>query len=415
MPQLQRLCHISDKRFTVEEIRVLSRGYCQGVLTRAEAQEITDIGKTRCFRLLKEYRQDPEGFSGLLSGVPQRPARLATEDASQCTNNICMHPTCSGGTGPLHSPEALHALAVGREQLNAISPQASLALRLGNRRTPFLAIGIADGHRSALRTPCGEPGRILGRETYASVRRRTYPQGISIVVYLGVVLQGVGQAVHQDRSVGLEQVPGFICIHFVGEESAPVLADLTVPGGCIRVRIREACAARDVTHQRPSLKDVHVLCRLIQIDVARQIGTGTEGEGRARGSGRWRGRRRRRRRGSCRWPARRGPSWPARRGHSRHSGGASAGCGRRRRCPRRPRGWCGSARDRTNLDRLASGPWRRKREGQNGRKQQGHDQAPFCTTHLVVLQSSGSREPTSRCPADQTHQGGSPPADRPAR
>jgi len=63
MTQLQRLCRISDKRFTDEQIKVLFRGYCQGVLTRAEVQEMLGIGKTRFFALLKEYRQDPEAFT----------------------------------------------------------------------------------------------------------------------------------------------------------------------------------------------------------------------------------------------------------------------------------------------------------------------------------------------------------------
>ena len=52
-----------DRRFTGEQIRVLFRGYCQGVLTRAEVQDILDIGKTRFFGLLKKDRQDPEAFT----------------------------------------------------------------------------------------------------------------------------------------------------------------------------------------------------------------------------------------------------------------------------------------------------------------------------------------------------------------
>jgi len=51
------------KRFTGEQIKVLLRGYCQGALTRAEVQEMLDIGKTRFFALLKEYRQHPEAFT----------------------------------------------------------------------------------------------------------------------------------------------------------------------------------------------------------------------------------------------------------------------------------------------------------------------------------------------------------------
>jgi transposase len=51
------------KRFTDEQVQVLLRGYCQGILARAEVQEILGIGKTRFFALLKEYRQDAAAFS----------------------------------------------------------------------------------------------------------------------------------------------------------------------------------------------------------------------------------------------------------------------------------------------------------------------------------------------------------------
>ncbi|MFQ6101903.1 MAG: hypothetical protein ACE5OS_11815 [Anaerolineae bacterium] len=51
------------KRFTDDQIKVLLSGYCQGLLARAEIQEMLDIGKTRFFTLLKEYRKDPEAFS----------------------------------------------------------------------------------------------------------------------------------------------------------------------------------------------------------------------------------------------------------------------------------------------------------------------------------------------------------------
>jgi len=51
------------RRFTNEQVKVLFRGYCQGVLTRAEIQEMLGIGKSRFFVLLKEYRRDAEDFS----------------------------------------------------------------------------------------------------------------------------------------------------------------------------------------------------------------------------------------------------------------------------------------------------------------------------------------------------------------
>jgi hypothetical protein len=48
------------KRFSDEQLRVLFRGYCQGQFSRADLQEMLDIGKTRFFALLSEYRRDPE-------------------------------------------------------------------------------------------------------------------------------------------------------------------------------------------------------------------------------------------------------------------------------------------------------------------------------------------------------------------
>ena len=48
------------KRFSDEQLRVLFRGYCQGQFSRADLQEMLNIGKTRFFALLSEYRRDPE-------------------------------------------------------------------------------------------------------------------------------------------------------------------------------------------------------------------------------------------------------------------------------------------------------------------------------------------------------------------
>lgn len=51
------------KRFTVEQVKVLLQGYCQGNLSRCDVEEMLGIGKTRFFALLKAYRQDPVAFS----------------------------------------------------------------------------------------------------------------------------------------------------------------------------------------------------------------------------------------------------------------------------------------------------------------------------------------------------------------
>jgi hypothetical protein len=56
MPQLH-------KRLTNDQVKVLLSGYCQGLLARAEVQEMLGIGKSRFFALLNEYRKNPEAFS----------------------------------------------------------------------------------------------------------------------------------------------------------------------------------------------------------------------------------------------------------------------------------------------------------------------------------------------------------------
>ncbi len=69
------------KRFTDEQIKVLFQGYCQGILRRAEVQEMLSIGKTRFFALLKQYRQGPESFS--VSYERATPARLSAAEEAE--------------------------------------------------------------------------------------------------------------------------------------------------------------------------------------------------------------------------------------------------------------------------------------------------------------------------------------------
>lgn len=51
------------KRFTDEQVRLLMQSYDQGQLNRRELQELLDIGRSRFFALLKDYRRDPAEFS----------------------------------------------------------------------------------------------------------------------------------------------------------------------------------------------------------------------------------------------------------------------------------------------------------------------------------------------------------------
>ncbi|MDI6768279.1 MAG: hypothetical protein QMD04_01225, partial [Anaerolineales bacterium] len=74
------------KRFTDEQIKVLLRGYCQGLINRADIQAVLGIGKTRFFALLKVYQQDPNA----LSLVYQRttPARLSAEVEAEIEKDL---------------------------------------------------------------------------------------------------------------------------------------------------------------------------------------------------------------------------------------------------------------------------------------------------------------------------------------
>ena len=51
------------RRFTDDQVKVLLNGYCQGLLKRAEVQDMLGVGKTRFFALEKAYRNAPDAFS----------------------------------------------------------------------------------------------------------------------------------------------------------------------------------------------------------------------------------------------------------------------------------------------------------------------------------------------------------------
>lgn len=51
------------KRLTSEQVKVLLKGYCQGLLDRSSIEEVLGIGRSRFFAFLKEYHHDPNGFS----------------------------------------------------------------------------------------------------------------------------------------------------------------------------------------------------------------------------------------------------------------------------------------------------------------------------------------------------------------
>jgi len=51
------------KRFTAEQVKVLLKGYCQGILDRPAIEETLGISRPTFFLLLKEYRRNPDEFS----------------------------------------------------------------------------------------------------------------------------------------------------------------------------------------------------------------------------------------------------------------------------------------------------------------------------------------------------------------
>lgn len=48
------------KWFTSEQVKVLLKAYCQGILDRAAVENVLGISKTRFFALLRQYRQDSD-------------------------------------------------------------------------------------------------------------------------------------------------------------------------------------------------------------------------------------------------------------------------------------------------------------------------------------------------------------------
>jgi len=62
------------KRFTTEQVKALLKGYCEGTLDRPAVEEILEIGRSRFFSLLTQYRRDPDNFS--LAYQRETPARI---------------------------------------------------------------------------------------------------------------------------------------------------------------------------------------------------------------------------------------------------------------------------------------------------------------------------------------------------
>jgi hypothetical protein len=51
------------KRFTAEQVKVLLKAYCQGILERQVIEETLEVSRSTFFALLREYRRSPDEFS----------------------------------------------------------------------------------------------------------------------------------------------------------------------------------------------------------------------------------------------------------------------------------------------------------------------------------------------------------------
>lgn len=71
------------KRFTTEQVKALLQQYDHGQMTRRDVQQLLDVGKTRFFALLADYRQDASAFSVAYERTAHSRLAQATEDALQ--------------------------------------------------------------------------------------------------------------------------------------------------------------------------------------------------------------------------------------------------------------------------------------------------------------------------------------------
>jgi hypothetical protein len=76
------------RRFTAEQVKVLFKAYCQGILDRPAVQETLGIGKARFFALLKQYRHNPEGFCLIYQRTA--PARLSARAEEEIENELML-------------------------------------------------------------------------------------------------------------------------------------------------------------------------------------------------------------------------------------------------------------------------------------------------------------------------------------
>ena len=76
------------RRFTTEQVKVLFKAYCQGILDRPAVQETLGIGKARFFALLKQYRHNPE--ASCLIYQRTAPARLPARAEEEIESELML-------------------------------------------------------------------------------------------------------------------------------------------------------------------------------------------------------------------------------------------------------------------------------------------------------------------------------------
>lgn len=64
-------------RFTADQVKALLKGYEEGNLDRLMIEEMLEIGRSRLFALLKEYRENRDEFSITYGRIS--PSRLAAD------------------------------------------------------------------------------------------------------------------------------------------------------------------------------------------------------------------------------------------------------------------------------------------------------------------------------------------------
>ncbi|MFO7772677.1 MAG: hypothetical protein R6V59_01825, partial [Dehalococcoidia bacterium] len=68
------------KRATAEEVKILLKGYCHGLLDRPAIEQTLGISKSTFFVLLREYRRNPDEFSLAYQRVTPTRLPASTEE-----------------------------------------------------------------------------------------------------------------------------------------------------------------------------------------------------------------------------------------------------------------------------------------------------------------------------------------------